>query len=75
MKGSLTLGFVNRELARIATTLRELDDGDLTNRLYAAQQVLWWSLEPTGSKAPHDMIMGTLEGSKDCRGDSRLVPS
>jgi len=61
------MSFIARELDRIGSRLRELHPSDLEyEKLYAAQQALSWALEPTGFKAPYDMIMGTPEGSEDC---------
>jgi len=71
------MSFVQRELNRIESALRECEphaDG-LYDRLYAAQRALSWALEPTGSKAPYSAIMGTPEGSKDCPSSSRPVES
>ena len=63
------MSYIQRELDRISTLLRETPTQDNREQLYAAQQALSWALEPTGFKAPFDMIMGTLEGSKDCPAD------
>jgi hypothetical protein len=64
------MGFIDRELTRIATALREPRSGDEYRQLYAAQQALSWTLEPTGYKAPFEQILNTEEGSKDCRESS-----
>ena len=52
------MSFVQRELDKINA---EIVKGVAPNRrdeLYAAQQALSWALDPTGAKAPYNMIMG-----------------
>ena len=60
------IGFVQRELDRIAVALREAPSPECYARLYAAQQALSWALEPTGFMAPYAAIPGTLEATTDC---------
>jgi len=62
------MGFIERELDRIAIALREPRSADQWNQLHAAQQALSWAIEPTGFKSPYDMIIppDTQEGSEDC---------
>lgn len=60
------MSFVNRELERISVALGEPRSAEQNAQLYAAQQALSWALEPTGFKAPFQMIMSTAEGSEDC---------
>lgn len=71
------MSFITRELDRISARLREpavLPDGEY-ERLYAIQQALSWALEPTGFRAPYDMITGTQEGSEGCLSSSYRDPS
>lgn len=68
------MSFVARELDRISNRVRELQPHSGENskagieyrELYAAQQALFWSLEPTGCMSPFDMICGSGAG---CGGD------
>ena len=61
------MSFVQREIARLNAELATYPDGPRYAELYAAQQALAWSLEPTGFGAPYDVIKGgTLANSKDC---------
>ena len=70
------VGFVERELARIADALREPRFADQYDRLYAAQQALSWALEPDGFKRPFDMITtGIPAGTEDCSPSPGLPPS
>lgn len=63
------MGFVDRELKRVVTKLQAgpLAD-DERGQLYAVQQALVWASEPTGFKAPYDMIVRTNipADSADC---------
>lgn len=59
------MGFIERELNRIAVALREPRTEDEYTKLYAAQLALSWSLEPQMFKAPYDFAIGTAEGSTD----------
>jgi hypothetical protein len=54
------MSFIQRELERVVTKLQAgpLAD-DERGQLYAVQQALLWASEPTGFKAPYDMIMRT----------------
>jgi hypothetical protein len=58
-----TVGFVQRELDRIAEALRETQTTKRYAELYAAQQALSWAIEPQGFAAPLDVIR-----------DGRIVP-
>lgn len=53
------MGFIQREIDRLAMALREELDEKRYTQLYAAQQALAWALEPGGIKYPYDEIMGT----------------
>jgi hypothetical protein len=62
------IGFIARELVRIADRLREsgLLKGEY-DQLYAAQQALAWTLEPNGFRAPYDAITADTQGDiKGC---------
>ena len=52
------VGFVGRELDRIAVALREPQPPKRYAELYAAQQALSWALEPEGFMSPHDLLTG-----------------
>jgi hypothetical protein len=69
------IGFVQRELDRIAIALRQAPNPECYARLYAAQQALSWALEPTGFAAPFTVITGTPASSEDCSETPRLPPS
>lgn len=51
------MGFIERELERVQSALHA---GELARevycQLYAVQQALAWSIEPTGFKAPYDTV-------------------
>ena len=61
------MGFVERELDRIAAALRSDPDANDYDRLYVAQQALSWATDPEGFKSPMKMIRGIQEDSGDCR--------
>jgi len=56
------MGFIQRELARIAKLLPTLTGTPEYDQLYAAQQALSWALEPNGFKSPIDLVAGIQEG-------------
>ncbi len=60
------MSFLQRELDRIREALLSERDGEIYDRLYAAQQALAWSSDPTGFRSPLNSIMGIQEGSVDC---------
>ena len=52
-----TMGFVQRELGRVTAKLQAGPlPADEYGKFYAIQQALAWSLEPTGFRAPYDMV-------------------
>lgn len=53
------MSFLERELERIHGALLVTDDKPTYDQLYAAQQALAWATEPSGAKAPYEMIMDT----------------
>ena len=67
------MGFVERELERIAVALREPRSAEEYAQLYAAQQALSWATEPTGFASPFDMLVsgGTPAEPADCSARSR----
>ncbi len=72
------IGFVQRELDRIAVALRGSPSPECYARLHAAQQALSWVLEPTGYASPYDMITGVTGnpgGPVDCSGEGRPLSS
>ncbi len=60
------IGFVQRELQRIETALREEQHAERRGQLYAAQQALSWALEPIGFASPYDAITGIRATLADC---------
>jgi hypothetical protein len=61
------VGFVQRELDRIAVALRQAPNPECYAQLSAAQQALSWALEPVGFAAPYDTIMrGTQAATEGC---------
>lgn len=65
------MGFVTRELERLAVALREPQPPKRYCELYAAQQALSWSLDPLGYAAPHDVIVGGMvQPLRDDRSDT-----
>lgn len=70
------IGFVQRELDRIAVALREAPTPERYERLYAAQQALSWALEPNGFASPYDAITrGTQAAPVDCSENPRPARS
>lgn len=77
------MGFVERELDRLAAALREPQPPERYAQLHAAQQALAWTTEPQGFAAPLDMIdrdygapiMGTPIVPTGCSDDRRQIPS
>jgi hypothetical protein len=57
---STPVGFVQRELDRIAIALQEPQPPERYCALYAAQQALRWALEPGGYQAPSEVILDGL---------------
>jgi hypothetical protein len=51
------IGFVQRELDRVGSALRQPQSESNYAELYAVQQALLWVLEPTGFKSPYDMLL------------------
>lgn len=69
------MGFVQRELERIECALHEPQSSERYCQLYAAQQALSWTLEPSGfassyetivSGKVHPLIKDTQADSEDC---------
>jgi len=58
-----TIGFIARELERVSEAVRarqaENSHSDEYRQLYAVQQALSWALEPTGYRAPYELVTGT----------------
>lgn len=69
------MGFIERELERIAVALREPRSEDEYHQLYAAQQALSWSLEPTGFRKPYDTILDIPVKTGDCLSSLYPCPS
>jgi hypothetical protein len=67
------MSFVQRELDRIHSALSA--HPERYAELYAAQQALAWTQEPTGFSSPVTMILDTLEGSEDYPPSSNPAPS
>lgn len=60
------MGFIQRELERIGSALRDSPNANDYDRLYVAQQALAWATDPEGFKSPMRMIRGTQEATEDC---------
>lgn len=74
------MGFIDRELARIAAAMADEANEGQRGELYAAQQALKWATEPTGYAAPLDMVLqrtpegptsGTLAEPAGCLAEHR----
>ena len=52
------MGFIQRELDRIANALREPQSETVYNHLYGAQQALAWVMEPDGFAGPFATAFG-----------------
>ena len=73
-------GFIERELLRIAEAMKEADTPEVYCQLYAAQQALFYALEPGGYAPPGEVILGgriqpmvkdIQEGSAGCSAGPR----
>lgn len=69
------MGFVHRELARLQTALHRSRNGEEYHRLYAAQQALFWAIDPGSYRSPCDAITDTQEGREDYRRGNDQTPS
>lgn len=66
------VGFMQRELDRIAVALREESiSPERYARLYGAQQSLSWALEPIGFRSPYDWAMDIPVEPADCSATPR----
>ena len=64
------VGFVARELDRLAEALREPQPPKRYGELYAAQQALCWALDPEHYKGPTATIVtGLVQAPTDTLGD------
>jgi hypothetical protein len=61
------MSFVQRELERVGTALRQSQPSNRYAELYATQQALMWALDPGEYKAPFDMLVTSTPGSADCQ--------
>ncbi len=53
------MSFIQRELDRVGIALQQSEPNPRYAELYAVQQALMWALEPSGFKAPYDMLITT----------------
>ncbi len=60
------MSFIERELTRIGSALRDSQHEEHRDALYAAQQALSWAHDPNSFRTPYGMVMGIREGSEDC---------
>ena len=60
------MGFIERELNRIALALHDPAYEAEYDSLYAAQQAFSWAIEPTGFRGSYNMVMGIPEDLEDC---------
>ena len=75
LKWSSVVSFVQREIDRLSSALRENPNADDYASIYAAQQALSWAMEPMGIKAPMEMLRGIQAGSTDCSAHPHPLPS
>jgi hypothetical protein len=66
------VGFVNRELSRIAVALWHDSHSERHRELHAAQQALSWALEPNCFASPFDAITGSQPTPADCPDEPHL---
>jgi hypothetical protein len=78
------MGFIQREIERIAAALLQPQTTERYGQLYAARQALAWADEPNGIASPYDTIQrgrvqapteDTPAGSVGCPSESYPVPS
>ena len=69
------MSFVQREIERISEDLRSAQTPEMRDRLYAAQQALYWSLDPETYRKPYEAIRGIPAGSEDCSAHLRRPQS
>ena len=69
------MSFVQREITRLNMELATAPQGPRYAALYAAQQALAWSLDPSAFRAPYDSVMGIPADSEDCLAESHPAGS
>lgn len=69
------MSFIRRELDAIAIAISDPANAAIADRLYAAQQALWWTLDPSHYRAPLATILGTAADTGDCPAASHREPS
>ncbi len=69
------MSFIQRELDRISSALREDPQSNDYDRLYAAQQALSWASDPGRFASPMKHIRGIQEDSEDCSAVPRPIVS
>jgi hypothetical protein len=62
------IGFVVRELDRIAQALREQMPPERYAEMYAAQQALSWAIDPANFESPFDMLARQAVATGDTLG-------
>ena len=60
------MSFIQRELDRISTVLRDDPQASDYDVLYSAQQALSWATDPAGFKSPLAAIRGIQAVTEDC---------
>jgi hypothetical protein len=60
------MGFIQRELDKIAVALREPRSAEEYSQLYAAQLALSWAIDPDMFAEPYGFILGKAADSTNC---------
>ena len=69
------MGFLEREFGRLQTALREQENANKYDLLYAAQQAIAWASDPDAYKSPSVMLTGIQGETKDCPSSSNPAGS
>jgi hypothetical protein len=60
------MSFLQREYDRINDALRDQENANKYDLLYAAQQAIAWASDPEAYKSPLNLITDTPANSEDC---------
>ena len=69
------MSFIQRELDRVTSALREPCSAEVYDRLCTAQQALAWAIEPSVIAEPYATIMSKVANSVGCLSSSHQALS
>jgi hypothetical protein len=65
------MSFLRREFDRLQAALREQENANKYDLLYAAQQAIAWASDPDAYRSPFEMLTGIQGEPKGCPAESR----